>query len=295
MRPLLSRPYYLNTSSAHQARAALLFGGFVFLFLLVFTPFGLRQWGERVPLLALGYGAVCTGVMLLLNVGIVRLLPRWFEERRWTVGRQLVWTSVNLGLIGLGNALYTAGVGLAPWSLLMIGQFALFTVAVGLFPIALSTVLAEARLYREYTRRSVVINEALPGQKPAAPAGSDRIRIPAEGTAEDLELDGDGLCFIRSADNYIEVHHRAGPGVQRTLLRGSLKAVENALAGNERFLRCHKSHLVDLHKVQRVSGNAQGLRLHLEGIEEPVPVSRQLTGVVRERLAVRPGGVGRGP
>jgi hypothetical protein len=291
MRPLLSRPYHLHTSARHHARVALYFGGFVFLFLLIFKPFGLLHLGERLPMLAMGYGAVCTGVMLLLNVGVPRLLPHWFSDAGWTVGRELIWSAVNVALIGLGNALYTAGIGLAPWSFATIGNFTLFTIAVGLFPIALSVVLNEARLYREYARRSAGINKELEQREEAPdppPTTADRIRIPTEGNAEDLELDAEALCFIRSADNYIEVHHRSGRAVERTVLRGSLKAVEEALAGNDRFLRCHKSHLADLRKVQRVSGNAQGLKLHLDGIEEPVPVSRQLTSLVRARLAVRP-------
>ena len=291
MRPLLSRPYHLHSSARHHARVALYFGGFVFLFLLIFKPFGLMHLGERLPMLAMGYGAVCTGVMLLLNVGVPRLLPYWFSDAGWTVGRELIWSAVNVALIGLGNALYTAGIGLAPWSFATIGNFTLFTIAVGLFPIALSVVLNEARLYRDYARRSAHINKELERQEeaPVPPdAPTDRIRIPSEGHTEDLELDADALCFIRTADNYIEVYHRSGKSVERSVLRGSLKAVEDALAGNERFMRCHKSHLVDLRKVQHVSGNAQGLKLHVEGIEDPIPVSRQLTSLVRARLAVRP-------
>jgi DNA-binding LytR/AlgR family response regulator len=97
------------------------------------------------------------------------------------------------------------------------------------------------------------------------------------------------LLFARAADNYVEVHHLRAGQPRRTVLRNSLKALGDALLPHgDRFLRCHKSHLVDLHKVQRVSGNAQGLRLHLAGVEEPIPVSRQLTATVRERLAGRP-------
>ncbi len=291
MRALLSRPYQLNTSARHHARVALFFGGFVFLFLFVFRPFGLDRLVAQLPMLALGYGAVCTGIMLLLNVGVARLLPQWFDETRWTMGRELLWTTVNVALIGLGNALYTAGIGLAPWSFATIGNFTLFTVAVGLFPIALSVVLNEARLSREYARSSQQINADLEeeaGSPHPVPEPVERILIPTEGNTADLELDVEALFFIRSADNYIEIHHRSGKALERTVLRGSLKAVEDALSVNDRFLRCHKSHLVDLQKVQRVSGNAQGLKLHLEQVEDPIPVSRQLTITVRERLAVRP-------
>jgi hypothetical protein len=290
MRPLLSRPYHLDTSVRHHIRMALYFGGFVFLFLLVFKPFGLIHLGDRLPLVTMGYGAVCTVAMLLLNVVLARLLRGWFDEQRWTVGRELAWSALNVAIIGVGNALYTAAIGLAAWNVATIGTFTLFTLAVGLFPIALSVVLNEARLNRDHVRRSDGINKALQQQPRKAPASATNgmIRIPSENSAEDLELESGMLHAIRAADNYLEVYHERDGRMERTVLRGSLKAAEEALAGGDRYLRCHKSHLVDLQKVRRVSGNAQGLKLHLDGIEEPVPVSRQLTAVVRERLAVRP-------
>lgn len=291
MRPLLSRPYRWNSSVRYHFRVALLFGVFVFVFLLIFMPFGLHSAGNRLAMLALGYAAVCTGIMWLLNLGVPRIAPNWFRGPSWNVGRQLLWTTANVGLVALGNALYTVGMGLAPMSVATVLNFTFFTMAVGLFPIALSVVLNENRLNSEYTRSSARMNKELETQvevEPLSPPAGSTLIIPAETRSDDLELDGEALLLIRSADNYIEVYHLVREHVERTVLRGSLKAVEERLAGDLRFLRCHKSHLVDLRKVEHVSGNAQGLKLHLKGVSEPVPVSRQLTSVVRDRIAARP-------
>lgn len=294
MRPLLSRPYVLSTDPLKRIRTALLFGAFVCLFLWAFKPFGISFLGERLAPVALGYGAVCTAVMLLLNVVMPRLMRGWFMEARWTVGRELGWTLVNVGCIGLANAVYTVAIGLAPWNLAIIGQFTMYTLLVGSFPVVLSVMLNEARLNRMHSEGSEAINAGLKERAPAAEAapttdpGETSISIPSETQDNSLTLPMAALCFVRSADNYVEVYHMDGRGLQRSVLRTSLKAVAEALAGHDRFMRCHKQHLVDLHKVQRVSGNAQGLRLHLEGIEDAVPVSRQLTAAVRQRLAARP-------
>lgn len=291
MRPLFSRPYRWNASVRYHFRAALFFGVFVFVFLLTFMPFGLHTAGSRLAMMALGYGAVCTGIMWLLNLGVPRLAPNWFRGSSWNVGRQLLWTTINVGLVALGNALYTVGLGLAPLSLATVLNFTFFTMAVGLFPIALSIVLNENRLNREYSRSSARMNKELEAQiqvQPIPPPAGTTLIIPAEAKSDDLALDGEALVLIRSADNYIEVYHLVRGQVERTVLRGSLKAVEERLASDDRFLRCHKSHLVDLRKVEHVSGNAQGLKLHLRGVIEPVPVSRQLTATVRDRIAARP-------
>jgi DNA-binding LytR/AlgR family response regulator len=214
------------------------------------------------------------------------------------VARELGWTLLNLAAIGLANAFLSASLGLVPFSPATLGRFTVFTALIGLFPITLAVLATEARRARSYTDASAAINSGLRGVEPSAPApdpaaalppqGPSGLTLPTEGGAP-LQLGDEDLLFARAADNYVEVFHLHDGAHRRTVIRSSLKAVSEALEPRGgRFMRCHKSHLVDLHKVLRVSGNAQGLRLHLTGVEQPIPVSRQLSGTVRERLAVRP-------
>ncbi|MBP9080807.1 MAG: hypothetical protein KBF80_11200, partial [Flavobacteriales bacterium] len=67
MHALLSKPYRLAGKGVVAWRNAAGFGGFVFLFLGLFQPFGLSAPGGRIWPVALGYGVVCAGCMLLLN------------------------------------------------------------------------------------------------------------------------------------------------------------------------------------------------------------------------------------
>jgi DNA-binding LytR/AlgR family response regulator len=94
----------------------------------------------------------------------------------------------------------------------------------------------------------------------------------------------EALLYLSSADNYVTVHTRAGEKLSSQLLRSSLKKMEEQLAGQPAFFRCHRMYIVNLQAVQSVSGNAQGLKLHLAGLEEAIPVSRSLTEAVKERL-----------
>ena len=292
MHGLFRRPYPLQPSAARHAVTALLFGAFVAAFLLLFRPFGLHAV-PGIGLLAAAYGATCTAAMLLLNVALPPLLPRWFTEARWTVGRELGWTLLNVALIGMANALLSVALGLVPLSAATLGRFTLFTVAIGLFPITLSVLLNEARRARHYRAGSAAINADLAAPEPdparAPAAQGPGITLPAEGNAGTLHLGPEDLVYMRAADNYVDVFHLHADKPMRTVLRGSLKAMAAVLEPlGPRYLRCHKSHLVDLHKVVRVSGNAQGLRLHVRDADEPIPVSRQLTATVRNRLAARP-------
>ena len=60
--------------------------------------------------------------------------------------------------------------------------------------------------------------------------------------------------------------------------------MENQLSGAENFLRCHRMYIANLNLVTGVSGNAQGLKLHFGELAEAIPVSRNLTETVKERL-----------
>lgn len=296
MRSLLSRPYRLANIGPAARRNALVFGTFIFLFLFLFKPFGLSNYPGALWMVALGYGAACSIVMVLLNGFVPLAMPKFFSEERWTVGHQIGWTLVNLALIGLANLLYSVAIGFAQINAGTLLQYEGYTMLIGFFPVTAGVLWTEARLSRRYGEGSeklnavmhplVVTEEAPPAEAHAEV--SSMITIPSENGREDLALPLSELLFIHSAGNYLEVYQAKKAQVQRHVLRGSLKRTEGSLSGHSRLLRCHKSHLVNLDRVSRVSGNAQGFQLHLDQGTEVVPVSRQLNDRLGELLANRP-------
>lgn len=285
----LNRLYYCETALGPRVWRAVAFGAFVFLFLLVFRPFGLEALPQGIVSVAMGYGLTCTIVMLLLNVALVPLMPRYFDPERYTVGHELAWSVVNIALIGIANAFYSAYIGIAALTLYNVLMFGFYTLSVGVFPVGLSIVLAEARLRRKYSREADQVNRELESKVPVGSGRSDaEIVIPNDTAGDSLVLPAKDLLFARGADNYVEVHFLSDGNVHKTLLRTTLKQVERAVAGNESFFRCHKSYFVNLDRVYQVSGNAQGQKLHLRQMEDTVPVSRQHNTTIRKRLTIGP-------
>ncbi len=291
MRDLFRKPYRSPHSGMGGMRLALLFGAFVFLFLFFFRPFSLPGASTGLFLVALGYGLVCTATMAVLNVLVPALAAGFFNEARWTVGREIMWVLVNLALIGLANLLYSTALGFIDLNMSGLLRFEAYTFLLGAIPVTMLVLANEARLARRYRQGSEQLNRAVPhravgSQGPVALPGPE-VTIPSENGKEDVHLSLDALLFIRSSGNYMEVHHGIAT-VQKRLVRGSLKRVEEALAEHPRVLRCHKSHIVNLDRVVRVSGNAQGFRLHFAASGETVPVSRSLNSGLAELLAAHP-------
>lgn len=283
----LSNPYPCETSTWKRLLQAIWFGAFVFLFLWIFRPFGIDRAGQHLPIIALGYGLCCTAVMSLLNVVLPQVFPGYFSEERWTLGRELSWSVANIAGIGMINALYSAAVGFGAFNLSHLIRFELYTLAVGVFPVGLGIVLNQRRLQSRYERESKQITGWLnpSGASPdETTPESNRLVLHAENGKDQLELGRDTLLYLKAADNYVEIYFLDRGSVQRHLLRNSLKNIVHAIRQYTEFHRCHKSYLVNLNKVSAVSGNAQGLRLHLEGGPAKIPVSRAQHNEIRSRL-----------
>lgn len=97
---------------------------------------------------------------------------------------------------------------------------------------------------------------------PAAPAetATDSIFLKTDAGTERVRLAD--LCFVEGYGNFVKCHLASG----RVLLTAeTMKQMESQLAG-ARFLRIHKSYLVNLASVERLSGNV----LRVGGAELPV-------------------------
>lgn len=280
----LNRPYFYNGDSAFHIKQALLFGAFVILFLEVFKPFGIEGVGEGLHLIILGFGVLTAITMIMLNVLIPRLGFRFFTEEDWTVKRELIYSFINVSLIGLFNFIYFSVVISHEFSFSALLWFQFSTWAVGLMPLVLMTFIKEKRLSAQYENEANEINKQLKKKQPH----HKRISLVSNNQNEaDIEMDIDDLLFVKSAANYLEVHS-FNEKHQRSLIRKTLKEVEAELSSHTQLYRCHKSYVVNLSQVEKLTGNSQGYRLQIKNTDLWVPVSRSLHEEVKNRLTIRP-------
>jgi len=286
-------PYIFETAFAKRWRACLLYSLFVFAFLLVFQPFGLSALNNGLFKICLGYGLTTFLVMSLLNLVLPTIFPSYFSEERWTVGREIWWTIINISVIGLGNALYNNFLQINSLSFYSVVILEAYTLSVGVIPIAVTVLLKENRLKKKYETKSSEINAELKEQAiPETPKYEKKlpqlITLSSETGSEDLTIPLDSLLYMQSSENYVEVFYLIETNLSKKLLRNSLKSISESLIEQQSLFRCHKSYLVNLQKVDHVSGNAQGYKLHLRGIDTLVPVSRQLNTEIKNRLTISP-------
>jgi hypothetical protein len=295
MESLFNRPYIFEADKSKRWRLSLLFSLFVFLFLLVFKPFGLSNIPHSLLLICLGYGCTCFLIMALLNVAIIQMFPKLFVEEKWTLGNEIGWAIVNIAIIGFANFLFSAVIGIVNFALTDILLFECYTMAIGVFPTVISILLNEARLKKKFKRETHNINTVLTqpntftkDSETLESVPTEKIIIRSDNNNESLILLPHDLLFVKSADNYIEVYYLLNENVTKKLVRTSLKTVESAVKNHDSFFRCHKSYLVNLDKIKHLSGNAQGYKLHLDNIDELIPISRRLNETLKQRLSIHP-------
>lgn len=278
----LRQPYPLNESLKSRLITCFLFGLFVFLFLFIFQPFELSKISRAIFPIALGYGMVCFAIMGILNLGIFSALPKYFSENNWTTKKEILWTFFNVLVIGLGNYVYSSLVKITDFSWKNLLLFEAFTIAVALFPVTISILLNQLRLSNKFERQSQQLNEEIEqNQNKYIPKSTSSKIVFCKDSTDELELEIESFIFAKSLDNYVEIYYINNGIVSRKTLRHTLKNILSLFSSQEHILKCHKSYIVNLKHVQRVSGNAQGYKLHIKNIETLIPVSRSLNDTIK--------------
>ncbi|GAB3798493.1 LytTR family DNA-binding domain-containing protein [Spirosoma humi] len=283
---LLNQPYPLDDSPVRQLRKAALIGLFVGLFLLIFQPFGLNTWETTSKAIKiLGFGLITFVVTSVNFVLLPRLIPQLFNENRWSVGREMITVMANILLIALANRSYLAwllsseAIHSISW-----GGMILVTFLVGFFPVVGLVLLSYITQLKKYSNAAATIPihgqssaSISPSEVPVAspaPSIGKTVTLVADNEKDTLMLSSGDLLYIESSDNYCTIVYLKNAQVVKPLLRSSLSRLEKQI-GSQHIVRCHRSYVVNLDRVERVTGNAQGYKLHLGAGQFVVPVARQ--------------------
>jgi DNA-binding LytR/AlgR family response regulator len=277
LRAFLNRPISEDFSLRHQGRLSA--QAAVYVFILLYLFFG--KIDPRYPRwFLMGLLAVGSGLSsLVANVVVPKLFPRYYDEDRWTVARHAGHVLVVLLFVTAGNQFIMSGLSLKTPPFIL---FYLTVTAVGIFPISIGIMVAEQRRLKRNLAQSERLNTqldqlhstvktALPSPDATIPKG---ILLTGESGKDRLSLLPNQFIYAESVGNYVEVHWLNFMFPQKTVLRSTLKEVENALADHAQFFRCHRAFLVNLRAVSHSTGNARGYQLTMSGSQREIPVAR---------------------
>ncbi len=263
----LSRPY--------RRVVSVVLGVFIFLFLLVFLPYGVDNYNPRhqytwefVSEMAL-FMFLTTGLAWILEVWVK---PRLLKQARWQeVG---AWSAALLLVLGLGSFLLYNWLG--DWhdfSLKSAFSFIGNCATILVFP------LVGTFFYFHYQ----ALNRSFRQMHLQWEAAPDRlIHFEGQGSGDRLSIAASDFRYAQAQDNYVALYFLRNGALKKELLRTTLAELLQQ-AGETELLRCHRSFVVNLRQVRSFSGG-NPLELFLDGVESPIRVSRSYREAVLNRL-----------
>jgi hypothetical protein len=274
---ILTRPFPSFSATSKSLRMSVVAGICVFGVLTLLKPFSLHELATPVLLKTTGIYGLATLVVTALVVFVLpRLLPSVFAESHWTVAHEIVAYLFILSLVAFTNLIINIHLYNNTFSLENFLSMLTMVLSVGILPVVIGVVVKQKVLLKRYEAAARETEALVTVTKAPAQVGLIKLQIEPE-----------RLLLLTASDNYVEIFFiefiEAGK-IKKQLFRNTLKTMESAMSNQPQFYRCHKAHIVNLKKVIHVSGNAQGLKLEIEGLSELVPVSRNLTTQIKERL-----------
>lgn len=284
---LLRTPY---PSLVSLWKAILVPTALIFLILGVLQPFGIAHAKAGPWSIAAVSALIAAAASCACNLLLPVLLPAWYDERRWTIGKEMLHLAGMFLLIAIGVCLWVAWLtGTHPGVRLFFTAL-LWVLVLSIFPTVLFMLWNQNLLLKRNLREARELDNTLLSahHKPAqaeTPQPQATLALP-NGTKDVVQLPAHSFLYAEAEGNYIQIYSCTTDGGKptRQLLRITLKEAEEAATACPSIIRCHRAFLVNLDKVVKVDDNQQGYRLHLEGCKNAIPVSRTYAKKLKERL-----------
>ncbi len=275
------RPMLFFESTKQKLVISIVFGIFITLFLISFeySPDGESSYIQILK--AFAYGIITFLVLFFYSYILPIILPGYFNSERWNTGRSIVYGIILVVSIGVFNALFSFKydnpnnrTSLLPFLFAVVHR----TFIISIIPTVIFNLWLERRLYKKYDSRAEKANANLTKSN----YRNNNVRmIRLDEKVNLLEQD---LIYIKAEGNYCQVYYLEQSNPQKVILRNTLKNIEDCLRCSDRILRCHKSYIINLDKVKRVTGNAKGYNFIVDEFSFPVPVSRDISKELLSRI-----------
>lgn len=263
-------PFYTNWQKS--VLRYFLVGCFIAFFLIFFQPFGTDRMNiPHKNLLLGGYGLITFLAFSVTFIILPKIFPQQLTEEKWVLWKQVALTLFALSLTFIGCYFYLENVFNHRQPTL--GEFFYFyqlALPISVFPVILISLLDYIYQLKQNQQFAQNLNQHI---VPKA-TNDSIIELKDENGKMDFSIPLDQLIFIKAANNYVEINYLEAQKIKKHLLRNSIKNIAQQLDSSA-IKRCHRSYLVNMNKAGRITGNAQGYKIHFPfSAEFVVPVSR---------------------
>lgn len=241
----------------------------VYLFLIVFQPFGTYNYQHSLKyILLLPYSIIAFSVFFISSI----LKNKKIKECSWKAQiLNSVWLLLICSLLNYFYSLFF--INHSSFSFNTLAYMMIFTLSLGI-PICTIDLLLRHSLHHSLPVEKKKNLKYIETRTP-----QETLLIYAENNQK-LYINHNHFIYAKSEGNYTSIFHLHENTLQKTLIRISLKELEKQICSSS-ILRCHRSYIINTEKVFDKKGNANGYQLQLEYIDGPIPVSRSYLHLIK--------------
>ncbi len=244
-------------------------GSFISVFLIFFQPFGVNNYDPQetirseflVYMIIMGFWVM---ILLALNEFLIRkLFPMVLT--RITALSWIIWSLVYLSF---GVFLFYNYLG--GWHDWLFSSFLEFIVNIGvmsLIPLAGLLVYFRIRDLQSTLDQHYKYADSLE-------TGEKILTLESENQKEQVSMPVKNLVFIESQDNYVAIRHLNNGVLEKSLLRRTLKSIEE-LDLSPALIRISRSFLINKIHLESVVGNRRNLKVNLANHSTSISVGEQ--------------------
>jgi hypothetical protein len=277
---ILNQPYPFIIEISRRIKQTFIVGFSIFTFFLVFKPFGF----DNVPIaevvkISAYYSAITIIIGLFNNLLPPIILPKYFNEPSWTLGKNIQW--------GLWNLFsYTTGIGLFNYVVSDHSHFTfegyvtlmMYIFVLGFSIASIMSVVNQNYLLKKHHKIAEALNKNL--SKESLPSPENQIEFIINKYRK-IRFPLYKLFFVEAVGNYISIIYENN-GIKKDTIRETISGIEKKVCSSEELFRTHRSYIVNIRYIEKIIGDSQGLKIHLKGIDTTVPVSRSRIKKFRE-------------
>ncbi len=225
--------------------------------------------------------SIIPSLVILYMALLLRAFPRLTEN--WTLRKELALFVCILLQVGIIDFLIRDIIYDNPenWSWHYLKEEIFNTMLAGLLLVTpVISINLNIQLLKNQ-ERAEQLNEQISEHALTSPGHMVQIKTPL--ISETFDLNPSQLLYVRAEGNYLHFHLQNLPPL---LKRMTLNSLEDLLKHDPHLLRTHRSYLLNLRFIEKVTGNAQGYKVKLKNFAETVPVSRNYLEVFDQRMNV---------
>jgi DNA-binding LytR/AlgR family response regulator len=208
---------------------------------------------------------------------IPSLFPKTFTSSGWNVKKEIFWNLWILFTILTGYFFYCKILDVFKFDFNLVIKLILTAI----IPITALIIINQNRMLRSRLKFSDDINKKLKDHKLLE---EKIVYFSSDYQKDSLAIKVSQLLFIRSANNYIDIFWRDGENTRNQMVRCSMAYAEDLLKEHKFIVKCHRSYIVNINHIDRFEGNLQGYKLYFEKMDNPIPVSKNFAGKLRELI-----------